>query len=294
VERKLAAILAADVVGYSRLIAKDEARTLDALRALRRESFEPLVAEHRGEVVKRMGDGWLVSFASVVDAAQCAIRVQERLAGHDRIKLRVGVHLGDIVHEDEDIYGDGVNIAARLQEIAEPGGVLISGTAYESVIGRLDGLFEDAGAQHLKNVVRPIRAWRWQKRQTDAAMLPIVGAEQPPPPKDKPSIVILPFVNMSNDPEQEFLADGIAEDITTALSKFGSLFVISRTSALPISAANWAFGTWWREVSGAPEIGFESRRSWLRLLVETTFGRSGLMVTWTMSSSFKTGLLPIL
>jgi adenylate cyclase len=148
-QRKLAAILAADVVGYSRLIAEDEARTLDALRALRRELFEPLVAEHRGEVVKRMGDGWLVSFGSVVDAAACAIAVQERLAGHDRIKLRIGVHLGDIVHEDEDIYGDGVNIAARLQEVAEPGGVLISGTAYESVIGRLDDKFGDTGEQTL-------------------------------------------------------------------------------------------------------------------------------------------------
>ena len=159
--RKLAAILAADVVGYSRLIAEDEARTLDALRALRRESFEPLVTEHRGEVVKRMGDGWLVSFVSVVDAATCAIQVQERLAGHDRIKLRIGVHLGDIVHEDEDIYGDGVNIAARLQEIAEPGSVMISGTAYESIVGRLDSKFEDAGEQSLKNIARAVRAWRW-------------------------------------------------------------------------------------------------------------------------------------
>ena len=227
-ERKLAAILAADVVGYSRLIAEDEARTLDALRALRRELFEPLVAEHRGEVVKRMGDGWLVSFASVVDAAQCAIQVQERLSGHDRIKLRIGVHLGDIVHEDEDIYGDGVNIASRLQEVAEPGGLLISGTAYESVIGRLDSEFREAGEHSLKNISRPIRAWQWiGHQQIDQPMTTTASSSLL---SDKPSIAVLPFVNMSNDPDQEFLADGIAEDLTTALSRFRSLFVIARTS----------------------------------------------------------------
>ena len=208
--RRLAAILAADVVGYSRLIAEDEARTLDALRALRREMFEPLVAEHRGEVVKRMGDGWLVSFASVVDAAQCAIQVQERLAGHDRIKLRIGVHLGDIVHEDEDIYGDGV---------------LISGIAYESVIGRLDNKFEDGGEQSLKNVSRPVRAWAWGSSEPEADTLS-PSPDEPLALPDKPSIAVLPFVNMSNDPDQEFLADGIAEDVASGLSRFRTLFVI--------------------------------------------------------------------
>jgi adenylate cyclase len=224
--RKLAAILAADVVGYSRLIAEDEARTLDALRALRRELFEPLVAEHRGEVVKRMGDGWLVSFGSVVDAAQCAIQVQERLAGHDRIKLRIGVHLGDIVHEDEDIYGDGVNIAARLQEVAEPGGVLISGTAYESVIGRLDDKFEDAGEQNLKNVSRPIRGWAWYARKSGD-----LSTEDMSLAHDKPSIAVLPFDSMSANPEDEFFADGMTEDLITMLSQVGSLRVIARNSS---------------------------------------------------------------
>jgi adenylate cyclase len=223
--RKLATILAADVVGYSRLIAEDEARTLDALRALRRESFEPLVTEHRGEVVKRMGDGWLVSFVSVVDAATCAIQVQERLAGHDRIKLRIGVHLGDIVHEDEDIYGDGVNIAARLQEIAEPGSVMISGTAYESIVGRLDSKFEDAGEQSLKNIARAVRAWRWTLSKSETVTLSPLS-DKPLALPDKPSIAVLPFVNMSNDPDQEFLTDGIAEDVASGLSRFRTLFVI--------------------------------------------------------------------
>ena len=232
-ERKLAAILAADVVGYSRLIAEDEARTLDALRALRRESFEPLVAEHRGEVVKRMGDGWLVSFASVVDAAACAIAVQERLSGHDRIKLRIGVHLGDIVHEDEDIYGDGVNIAARLQEVAEPGGVLISGTAYESLVGRLDDRFEESGAKDLKNISRPVLMWRWKSPALVAersAELPAAAPANPPLP-DKPSLAVLPFINMSNDSDQEYFVDGITEDITISLGRVRWLFVIARNSA---------------------------------------------------------------
>ncbi len=236
-QRKLAAILAADVVGYSRLIAEDEARTLDALRALRRESFEPLVAEHRGEVVKRMGDGWLVSFGSVVDAAACAIAVQEQLTGHDRIKLRIGVHLGNIVHEDEDIFGDGVNIAARLQEVVEPGGVLISGISYESLVGRLDSEFEDAGEQSLKNIARPVRAWRWGGGIEPLAAPPL-SPDAPLPLPDKPSIAVLPFANMSNDPEQEFLADGLAEDVTTALSKFSSLFVIARTSTFSYKSQN--------------------------------------------------------
>ena len=235
-ERKLAAILAADVVGYSRLIAEDEARTLDALRALRRESFEPLVAEHRGEVVKRMGDGWLVSFASVVDAAQCAIQVQERLSGDDRIKLRIGVHLGDIVHEDEDIYGDGVNIAARLQEVAESGGVLISGTAYESLVGRLDDRFEDAGEQSLKSISRSVRAWRWVIADTLVPQSNELLHLAPALP-DKPSIVVLPFENRSGDPEQDHIADGITEDAITDLSRFRELFVIGHNTSFSLKGS---------------------------------------------------------
>ncbi len=229
--RKLVTILAADVVGYSSLIAEDEARTLDALRALRRELLEPVVAEHGGDVIKRMGDGWLVSFASVVDAAQCAIEVQDGLAGHDRAPLRIGIHLGDIVHEDEDVYGDGVNIAARLQEIAAPGGVVLSGLTYECLIGRLDSRFEDIGEQSLKNIARSVRAWRWiNSANTDAGAGKIHVAAPVLP--DKPSIVVLPFVNMSSDPDQEFFCDGMTEDVTMALSRFRQLFVVAQKSAL--------------------------------------------------------------
>ena len=235
-QRKLAAILAADVVGYSRLIAEDEARTLDALRALRRESFEPLVAEHRGEVVKRMGDGWLVAFASVVDAAACAIAVQERLAGYDRIKLRIGLHLGDIVHEDEDIYGDGVNIAARLQEVAEPGGILISGTAHESLIGRLDEKFEDAGERSLKNIRRPVRVCFWKGRASDSSQTDEPSDHKGMLAAEKPSIAVLPFDNMSGDAEQEYFADGISEDVITDLSKVSGLTVIARNSSFAYKA----------------------------------------------------------
>jgi adenylate cyclase len=228
-QRKLAAVLAADVVGYSRLIAEDEARTLDALRALRRESFEPLVAEHRGEVVKRMGDGWLVSFASVVDAAQCAIQVQERLAGHDRIKLRIGVHLGDIVHEDEDIYGDGVNIASRLQEVAEPGGVLLSGTAYESVIGRLDAVFENVGTQNLKNITRDVTAWVWTGQPVSfVSSGPAVSPKKLSP--EQSSIVVKQLTCSDGDTESRGLADGIGDDLATALAKIDGLTVLSAES----------------------------------------------------------------
>ncbi len=229
--RKLAAILAADVVGYTRLIAEDETRTLDALRALRRELFEPLIRERSGKVVKRMGDGWLVSFASVEDAAQCAIQIQERLAGHDRIKLRIGIHLGDIVHEEEDIYGDGVNIAARLQESAAPGSVIVSGTAYESLVGRLDSKFTDGGEQYLKNVKRPVRAWIWSADALDGPRVTASEDSEALPLPTKPSIVVLPFKNLSGDAEQNFFADGITEDIITAISRFRSLFVISRSSS---------------------------------------------------------------
>lgn len=223
IQRRLAAILAADVAGYSRLMGADEAGTLTALRQLRTELFAPTVAGHRGKIVKSMGDGWLVEFASVVDAVTCAIDLQEGLAGHDSIKLRVGVHLGDVTHEEEDIFGNGVNIAARLQEVAQPGGIVISDLARRSIDGKLAGSFINLGSQNLKNIAEPITAYGWGMTAitADATALQL---------SDKPSIAVLPFQNMSGDPEQEYFSDGITEDIITALSKFRWFFVTARNS----------------------------------------------------------------
>ncbi len=224
IQRRLAAILAADVAGYSRLMGADEAGTLAALRALRKDLFEPAVANHRGAVVKRMGDGWLVEFASVADAVSCALIVQEELARRDTVELRIGVHLGDITHEDEDIYGDGVNIAARLQEIAEPGAIIISDIAWRSIDGKLSAAFADLGEQDLKNIAKPVTAYGWG--MTAIANEPIALTLP-----DKPSIAVLPFDNMSGDPEQEYFADGIVDDLITALSRVREFMVIARNSS---------------------------------------------------------------
>jgi adenylate cyclase len=224
IQRRLAAILAADVAGYSRLMGEDEAGTLNALRHLRTELFAPIVDHHRGKVVKSMGDGWLVEFASVVDAVTCAREIQEGLAAHESIKLRMGVHLGDITHEDEDIFGDGVNIAARLQEIAQPGGIVISDMARRSIGGRLAAAFVDLGVQQLKNIAEPVTAFGW-------GMTAITADTGALPLPDKPSIAVLPFANMSGDPEQEYFSDGITEDIISSLSRIGWLFVIARNSS---------------------------------------------------------------
>lgn len=233
-ERRLAAILAADVVGYSRLIGADEAATLAALRGLLKELVEPTLTRHRGRVVKLMGDGLLAEFASVVDAVTAAVEIQEampeRSAGlaKDRsIALRIGVNIGDVVVEDGDLFGDSVNIAARLQEIAEPNGVAVSDDAYRQLSGRLDLPFEDSGEKALKNIRQPIRTWIWSQNFTNSVA---PEPDQPLPLSDKPSIAVLPFANMSGDSEQEYFADGMTEDIITSLSRFRSLFVIARNS----------------------------------------------------------------
>ncbi len=228
--RKLAAILAADVAGYSKLMGEDETGTLAALRELRNDLFQPTVTEHRGEVVKSMGDVWLVEFASVVDAVNCALQVQENLAGHEIIKLRIGIHIGDIVHEDEDIYGDGVNIAARLQEIAAPGDIALSDTARKFLDAKLADGFRDAGEKQLKNIAEAVRIFVSGDGETETSSQ-MVGVDAPLPLPDKPSIAVLPFDNMSGDPEQEYFADGITEDIITALSRFRWFFVIARNSS---------------------------------------------------------------
>jgi len=234
VTRRLAAIFAADVAGYSRLIGADESGTLERLRALRRELLDPKIAEHRGRLVKTTGDGLLVEFASVVDALRCAVEVQREMTGrnagvlHDsRIEFRIGINMGDIVVEDGDIFGDGVNVAARLEALAEPGSICVSARVQEDAAGKLDLVFEDMGDQQLKNIARSVRAYRVVTEARPA--MPQITAGPPLP--DKPSIAVLPFTNMSADPEQEFLADGIAEDVITALSRYPSLFVIARNSS---------------------------------------------------------------
>jgi adenylate cyclase len=230
-QRRLAAILAADVVGYSRLMEKDETGTLAELKQRRDGILEPLVAEHHGRIVKLMGDGVLVEFASAVNAVLCAIELQKRmveanveLPDDQAIVLRVGVNLGDVIIDGLDIQGDGVNVAARLEAMADPGGICISASVLEQVDRRVPAAFDDLGDQALKNISRPVRVYRVTGR-TEA-----VRSHLGPPVPTKPSIAVLPFANMSGDPEQEFFVDGLTEDIITALSHISGLWVIARTS----------------------------------------------------------------
>jgi adenylate cyclase len=218
--RRLAAILAADVAGYSRLVGLDEEGTLARLRTLRAGAIDPEITSHRGRIVKTTGDGLLVEFASVVDAVRCAVALQRGTAGGQavlpedrRIAFRIGVNLGDIVVDGDDILGDGVNIAARLEGIADPGGICISASAHDQVRGKIEAQFADLGEQSLKNIALPIRAYRVLLEKPASAPAVVL------PLPDKPSIAVLPFQNLSGDPEQEFFADGMVEDITTALSK---------------------------------------------------------------------------
>jgi adenylate cyclase len=234
VTRRLAAILTADVAGYSRLIGADEGGTLQALKAIRAELIDPALVAHNGRLVKTTGDGLLVEFSSVVDALRGATEMQagmaernENVPADKRIEFRIGINMGDIVVEDGDIFGDGVNVAARLEGLAEPGGICVSARVQEDAAGKLDLAFEDMGEQALKNIARPVRAYRIvtgavsaTARETPALPLP-----------DRPSVAVLSFTNMSADPEQEFFADGIAEDVITALSRYPSLFVIARNSS---------------------------------------------------------------
>ena len=234
-ERRLAAILAADVVGYTRLMGADEAGTLQHLTELRQQVLEPLIAEHHGRVVKLMGDGLLVEFASVVDALTCAVAwqnavvEQETAADEDkRLKFRIGINLGDVIVEGDDIHGDGVNVAARLEGLAEPGGIDLSDDAYRQVRGKVEAQFEDMGECDLKNVAEPIRVYR--VRTAASGTVAARPASEPLPLPDKLSIAVLPFDNMSGDHEQEYFADGITEDLVTALSKIRWFFVIARNS----------------------------------------------------------------
>ncbi|MDH3690688.1 MAG: adenylate/guanylate cyclase domain-containing protein [Gammaproteobacteria bacterium] len=235
VERRLTTILAADVVGYSRLMAADEAGTLAQLKALRKELIDPKTAEYGGRVVKLMGDGTLMEFASVVDAVNFAVDMQRAIAQHNinvaqdrRIIYRIGINIGDIIVDGDDIYGDGVNIAARLEGLAEPGGICVAHNVFDQVKTKVEAGFEDVGDREVKNIPEPIRVYRVtldgptevNKGENKTLSLP-----------DKPSIAVLPFTNMSSDPEQEYFSDGITEDIITELSRFRELFVIARNSS---------------------------------------------------------------
>ena len=265
--RRLAAILAADVAGYSRLMGVDEDGTLARLTAHRRELFDPVIAKYRGRIVKTTGDGLLAEFASVVDAVRCAAEVQagmrERNVGAPadrRLDFRIGINVGDIVQQDGDIFGDGVNIAARLENIAETGGICVSARVQEDAVGKSGLVFEDLGEQTLKNIARPIRAYRVLPLGESRAHTG--SAEVALPLPDKPSIAVLPFLNMSGDPEQEYFSDGLSEDIITALSKLRGFFVISRNSTFAYKGK-------------APDVRQVARELGVRYVLEGSVRRAG-------------------
>jgi adenylate cyclase len=266
VERRLAAILAADVAGYSRMMGADEVGTLAALKAHRRELIDPKIAEHRGRIVKTTGDGLLVEFASVVDAVRCAVEVNEAMARRNvdvpeekRIEFRVGINVGDIIIDEGDILGDGVNIAARLEGIAQPGSIFLSKAARDQVRDKVHIAFQDMGEQSLKNIARPVHVYRVGTHPLHAE-----AAERRPvlALPDKPSIAVLPFQNMSGDPEQEYFGDGMAEDIISALSRVKGFFVIARNSSFT-----------YREK--AVDIRRVSRELGVRYVLEGSVRRSG-------------------
>ncbi len=241
-QRKLAAILAADVVGFSRLAGADEDRTLARLRALRSDLIDPTIAVHRGRVVKRTGDGALVEFRSVVDAVRCAIEIQDAMVERNsglpaerRIDVRIGIHLGEVVEEsDGDLMGDGVNIAARLEGIASPGAICLSEDAYRQVRSRLEVAVSDLGETELKNIAQPMRVYSLEVGAVPQTPKVVVAPERSGTRRaisDKPSIAVLPFTNMSGDPEQEYFVDGMVDDITTSLSRFDQLFAVARNSS---------------------------------------------------------------
>jgi len=232
--RRLAAILAADVARYSRLIGADESGTLQALKAIRAELIDPKIAAHNGRLVKTTGDGLLVEFGSVVSALNCATEVQAGMAERNataptdkRIEFRIGINVGDIVVEDGDIFGDGVNVAARLEGLAEPGCICVSARVQEDAVGKLDLAFADMGEQQLKNIARPVRAYRVATRPASAPQPETPALPLP----DKPSIAVLPFANITGDPAQDYFADGMVDEIITALSRIRWLFVIAQNSS---------------------------------------------------------------
>ncbi|MBV8530307.1 MAG: adenylate/guanylate cyclase domain-containing protein [Candidatus Eremiobacteraeota bacterium] len=239
--RRLAAILAADVAGYSRLMGADEEGTHERLQAHLQELVSPKVAEHRGRIVKNTGDGFLAEFASVVDGVRCAVEVQRRMGqrnaatpAEQRIEFRIGINLGDVIAEEHDIFGDGVNVAARLEGLAEPGGVLVSNTVHDHVRDRLSFAFEDLGDHQVKNIARLVRVYAWRPEGQAGVPTASVTSSSPTSPAvaaPRLSIVVLPFANLSTDPDQQYFADRITEDLTTDLSRLAPMFVISGSTA---------------------------------------------------------------
>ena len=238
IQRRLAAVLAADVAGYGRLMGADEEGTLAQLKAIKKAVVDPTIAAHRNRIVNARGGRVLVEFASAVDAVRSAVEIQRGVVEQNaaqprdrRIEFRIGIHVGDIMFDENDIFGDGVNIASRLEAMAEPGGICISEGALREIRGKVDIDCDDLGPQILKNITEPVRAWRVRLDAPDADAHPALPASEAPALPDKPSIAVLPFQNMSGDPQQDYFADGLVEDITTALARFKSLFVIARNSA---------------------------------------------------------------
>jgi adenylate cyclase len=275
VERRLAAVLAADVAGYSRLMGRDEERTLANLKSCRKTLVDPAIAEHSGRIVKTTGDGVLVEFASVVDATRCAVEIQRAMAAKNanvsqdvRIEFRIGIHVGDIIIDENDIFGDGVNIAARLEGIAEPGGVCVSDDAQRQIRGKVEFALEDMGPQNLKNIAEPMRAWRVLSGGDPSMVSATPSITQRLALPDKPSIAVLPFQNMSGDPDQDYFADGMVEDIITGLSRSRSLFVIARNSTFTYK------GT-------AVDIGRVGRELGVRYVLEGSVRRSGKRIRVT-------------
>jgi TolB-like protein/class 3 adenylate cyclase len=273
--RRLAAILAADVAGYSRLMGADEEGTHERLKAHLRELVDPKIEEHRGRTVKNTGDGLLAEFPSVVDAVRCAVEIQRAMVDREpevpderRIRFRIGVNLGDVIVEEHDIFGDGVNIAARLEALADPGGICVSRMVRDNVRDKLDYIFEDLGEQSVKNIARPVRVYAWRPEST--AGLPTTSASSAtssPPPAAAPrlSIVVLPFANLSDDREQQYFTDGITEDLTTDLSRLPGMLVISRNTAF----------TFRNKSVDTRQIGRELR---VRYVLEGSVKRSGTQI----------------
>jgi adenylate cyclase len=270
--RRLAAILAADVAGYSRLMGADEESTHRRLRAHFAELIEPKIREHKGRTVKNTGDGLLAEFASVVDAVRCAAEVQREMTDREpdvtderRIRFRIGVNLGDVIAEDNDIFGDGVNVAARLEALAAPGGICISRTVRDQIRDKLPYAFEDLGEQSVKNIARPVRVYALRAEAVanlSAARVPPASPISPPAGAPRLSIVVLPFANLSNDSEQQYFADGITEDLTTDLSRIADMLVISRNTAF----------TYRNKSLGTKQIGHELG---VRYVLEGSVRRSG-------------------